>query len=371
MTGLASDRVRPKDIVFERHEVPFYTFADYTPQATLRMAYASHEIETPDNWLMLAGDHIPYEIDLVFTKYPEDIRRWRYDYNLLLKNRLKEILNLDTAFAKPSIRWNMILQTECRTEEQAKKFFHGFVVKYRPKRVRMIDEVTSTKDLQDMIVGAAVPSDSTVIKVVDRHPEWEDMLVVMDWTGSMYQYGTQLVLWHKYNLAASRLRVQHMVFFNDGNKKKTFQKKVGTTGGIYHCYADDLMEVVETMERVMESGNGGDIPENDFEAIVKSTRLLNGFGEVILIADNSSNVRDMSLLEKIDVPVRVILCGVGEDGYVNPDYVKLAYHSGGSIHTMEKDLLNLADLHPGEIIRIGNREYTVKNGTLGQVARPR
>jgi hypothetical protein len=55
MTGLASDRVRPKDIVFERHEVPFYTFADYTPQATLRMAYASHEIETPDNWLMLAG----------------------------------------------------------------------------------------------------------------------------------------------------------------------------------------------------------------------------------------------------------------------------------------------------------------------------
>ncbi|MFK7972217.1 MAG: hypothetical protein AB8F95_17740 [Bacteroidia bacterium] len=370
-SAFGTNRVKPRDIVFEKREIPFYTFADFTPQATLKMGYASHEITNPDKWLALSKEHIPIEVDLVFTKYPEDIRRWRTDYNLLLRNRLKEILALDSAFTLPDVKWNMILQTHCRSEEEAKTFFHGFVVKYRPRVVRVIDEVKSTKDLHDMLEGSAVPKDSTVVKVVQRHPEWDEMLVVMDWTGSMYQYGAQLVLWHKHNLALDKSRVEHVVFFNDGNKKKTHQKKVGTTGGIYHTYADDLFEVVETMEQVMDSGNGGDIPENDFEAISKSTKLLSGYEDVILIADNASSVRDMSLLQKIDRPVHVILCGIKPDGYVNPDYVKLAYHTGGSIHTLGQDLVDLADLLPGEVIRIGNMDYMVKNGSLGQVARPR
>lgn len=362
--------VHPEDIAFQKNEIPFYTFADFTPQAVLRMPYAGYEIENPDPWSDVASTHVPYEIDLVFTKYPKDFDRWRYNYDQLLRDRVIALMELDPAFSQKGIKWNMYLQTRCQTETEAKTYFHGFVVKYRPKEVRMIDLVKSSEDLHDIVTGVAAPKDSTVIRVVERH-DWQDMLVVMDWTGSMYQFGAQLVLWHKENLIHNEARIQHLVFFNDGNKKKTFQKRIGATGGVYYTYADDLLEVIETMERVMEAGNGGDIPENDFEALSKSMKMLNGYKDVILIADNASAVRDIALLSEIDQPVHIILCGMGDDNYINPDYINLAYHTGGSLHTLDQDLMNLSELKPGEIKRIGDRDYIRENGKLNQVTRIR
>ena len=76
------------DIEFHRAEIPFYTFAEYTPQVALRMGYAQFEVDNVNEWLALSDSNTAYEIDLVFTKYPEDIRRWRTDYFKLLNDRL-------------------------------------------------------------------------------------------------------------------------------------------------------------------------------------------------------------------------------------------------------------------------------------------
>lgn len=328
-------------IRFNEREVPFYTFSELTPQVSLQMDYAKFEIQNPDEWLQLRDSHEAYEIDLVFTKYPKRIENWRTNYYELLNDRLKALFAIDSALSDPKIHWNMVLQTQCVTESDAKRYFHGFVVKYRPKQVKMVEEITRPEEIDDLISGKLSTPDSTVLKVMQRHPEWNDMLAVVDWTGSMYQFGAQLVLWHKMQSALEPSRIKYFVLFNDGNTKKTWQKKPGKTGGVYRARTNELQEVVTTMHYVMKKGNGGDIPENDLEAILTGTQYLEGYQDVLLIADNRSAVRDMDLLTQIDKPIRIILCGV-VNGKIHPDYLRIARETGGSIHTLDQDITRFA-----------------------------
>lgn len=324
------------DIQFHEKEIPFYTFADYTPQVALRMEYAQFEVQNVQEWGELAAENEAYEIDLVFTKYPKDIRNWRTNYWQLLNDRLRTLFKIDPNLENPKIRWNMYLQTQCQTEEQAKQYFHGFVIKYRPKNLKIIEEVKNPDQLRELISGTAITRDSTVFHVLERNPDWNNMLVVMDWTGSMYQYGAQLVLWHKLNLSFNSDKVQHFVFFNDGNNKRNSQKRIGRTGGVYRARSDEIEEIVATMEFVMKKGNGGDSPENDLEAVLTGIQYLDEFEDILLIADNKSPVRDLKLLEKINRPVHILLCDVR--GKIHPDYIKIARETGGTIHTIKEDI---------------------------------
>lgn len=365
----SSGQISPDQFPFQQFEVPVYASDPFTAQVSLPLSYASAVLRKTGNWKAISDENIVYEVDLVFTKYPRDFSRWRTDYDQLLRDRLQALIDLDSAFLGSDIQWNMILQTQCKTEIEAQRFFHGFVIKYRPKNFEVIDEVKSPQDLQALLQGTAITKDSTVIKVIERHPEWKDMLVVVDWTGSMYQYGAQLVLWHKKSLMHNQNRTQHLVFFNDGNAKKRDQKIIGKTGGIYLTMAENVEKVVLTMEKVMLKGDGGDPEENDLEALLKATRQLEGYQDVILIADNKSDVRDLQLLMKLDRPVHIILCGIEEDNYINTDYVKIAFHSGGSLHTIDEDLEELQALQPGERMAIGNMRYEIRNGNISQIAK--
>jgi hypothetical protein len=325
-----------KKITFHQAEVPFYTFPEYTSLAALQVGYAQSAIVDPNAWHSVSKGNVAYEIDLVFTLYPRKIDAWRTNYYDLLEERLRALQAIDSSLIGPHIRWNMILQTQCESEEDAKSLFHGFVIKYKPLRTRMIDDVQTPDQLREIISGNLVTRDSTVLKVLDRHPEWENMLMVMDWTGSMYKFGAQVALWHKYNAIAGQSRVKYFVFFNDGNNKQTYQKKPGRTGGVYQSKSADLAEIVETMEYVMKKGNGGDSPENNIEALLTGIQYLSDFQDIVMIADNKSDVRDLELLDKIDRPVHIILCDLR--GEPHPHYVEIARRTGGSLHTVRKDV---------------------------------
>ncbi|GAB4422711.1 MAG: hypothetical protein OHK0039_38930 [Bacteroidia bacterium] len=330
------DRVYFAGLAFWQVETAVYVPTPFTPQVALEVPYAQAALSNPEAWLQVASTHTAYEIDLVFTKYPRDIRQWRTDYHTLLNDRLQALFALDSSLYSPRIRWNLVLQTQCETEEEAKGMFHGFVIKYRPRRVPVLEDVRDASQLRALIAGKATVRDSTVMQVLDRHGEWDRMLVVMDWTGSMYKHGAQLVLWHKYKQLLEPERVRHFVFFNDGNTKKTWQKKPGRTGGVYRARSSEIDELVSTMEYVMRKGDGGDAPENDLEALLTGLQYLEDFETVILIADNKSEVRDIELLARIDRPVRIILCDVQDE--IHPHYLQIARETGGSIHTLKRDL---------------------------------
>jgi hypothetical protein len=175
----------------------------------------------------------------------------------------------------------------------------------------------------------------------------------------MSPYSVQLLVWNKLNFSTGRGK--YFTFFNDGDGKPDFRKYIGSTGGIYHVNAESYEDVEKKAIATIQKGNGGDAPENDVEAILSASHEFPDADELVLIADNYANVKDLSLLKKINKPVHVILCGV-YNGLVNADYVELAYRTCGTLHTMEQDIENLATLNEGGKIKIGNNLFQLEKG---------
>src|SRR5690606_20987871 len=117
---------------------------------------------------------------------------------------------------------------------------------------------------------------------------------------------------------------------------------------------------VEMMRTAMANGSGGDLPENNLEAIIVGLENCTNCKDIILIADNMSSPRDMELLKTFNKPIHIILCGAQHA--VNVDYLNLAYFTGGSIHTVTKDYNNLENYIEGDKLRIQGRRYKIQDG---------
>jgi len=181
--------------------------------------------------------------------------------------------------------------------------------------------------------GQVDEAHSVVYKAFLQHPEWQKAVVVADWTGSMYPYTGMVLRWHKQNV--DKQVIANLVLFNDGddNIRGGKAKVAGHIGGIYHTDPKDIEGLLGVIETAVNNGDGGDSEENDIEALLSAQAQYPDAPYLILIADNSP-IRDMELLGKLTKPVHVLLCN---GGYV-PDYMKLAYTTGGSITLLEDDL---------------------------------
>lgn len=261
------------------------------------------------------------------------------------------------------------------------------IIKYLEDKVKNGDKDTSINNDKDKLkkftrklkyyedIHTYGDKDSTILKVFERNKQWENALVVCDWTGSMYAYGGQLLLWHLANKDTSSLK--YLTLFNDGDDKRLSEKKIGTTGGIYHASMSHIETVFDLYNLVMLKGYGGDGPENDIEAILKALENFKHAKptDIILIADNSC-VRDIELLSKIKVPVHVVLCGYYPNKEINPQYFDIATKTNGSLHTLEFDLNTkyYNSLKPNQAVKflrdsLGMIEYSFCDGTLPRYTR--
>ena len=195
------------------------------------------------------------------------------------------------------------------------------------------------KEVEKFIETYSSEEHPEIFTMLNRQKNWENTLVVMDWTGSMYGFGGEVMKWHLLNFEKSG--IQKFVLFNDGDGKMTYKKELGKTGGIYIQSATNIDQLIRMFEVVMQKGQGGDRPENDVEAILKGLEQFPSAKQVVLIADNRSCVRDISLVANIKVPVKVILCGYSDAQGSNPNYIEIAARTGGSVHTAEQDINNL------------------------------
>lgn len=85
----------------------------------------------------------------------------------------------------------------------------------------------------------------------------------------------------------------------------------------------------------------------------------------VMLADNWAPLKDQQLINQLTKPVRVVLCGA-EYG-VNVDYLNLARKTKGSVHLMEEDLMDLAAMHEGEVLKIGNRAFQIVKGEFKEI----
>ncbi len=290
-------------------------------------------------------------IELVYTAFPINNELRQHRLNLQRMKALERRLGTQQNLSQ--VRWGLMVQTACPNEAAARQMPHGFLLTF--SEADDLPDFTVEKKLQTMTDG-----DSTVLNTLNRNDNWKKMLVVTDLTGSMSPYTAQLLLWFK--LAQNTGRVEHLVFFNDGDGRADSLKLLGKTGGIYDLKPNSFEDIAILANKVVEKGTGGDEPENNVEALLYGIKACPACTETVMISDNWASPRDLTLLKQVNKPVRVILCGT-EEG-VNPDYLNLARDTGGSVHTIREDIENLLTLNEGQELKIGNEVFVVRRGKI-------
>ena len=334
----------------------------------LKMNYGSDKILNPKTLINGERDKRPRRVDIVMTLYPSDLENWREDYKDLIANRIESLENLDSAFSMDrSIKWNLIIQDEDRSLYKAKKRIHGVVIHYSPLKSDF-QKGKYNQTLRNMETHYSAQIEGRkMFEVVKRNKEnWKNMLVITDCSGSMAPYGSEVLLWHL--LRTDKEDVSKFAFFNDGEKESI---EIGNAGGIHFTKIKDYRKIGRAIRYFTELGYGknNDHPENDLEAIIKSVNSSYSHEDVVVIVDNNSPVRDMELLNQINYPVRIVLCGVEKKEDIHQDYIKLAYHTNGSLHTVEDDIDQFMKDKEGEIVMINKVKYKVEEDDLVQVTK--
>jgi hypothetical protein len=208
--------------------------------------------------------------------------------------------------------------------------------------------------VDEIINGSNINYEHTVENVLDRN-NWTNIVAVIDVTGSMLPCAAAVYKW--LTLAYERInKIKYYVFFNDGDDKPQINKTIGSTGGIYGIATTNLDTILNTMKTAMKNGNGDDIPENDIEALLFGINQCPNCSNIIHIADNQATPRDMILLNNVNKPVKVIVCEMNRSP-LNTNLMNIASNTGGSIHTLEQDIINLSGIPVSGTITIGTRTY--------------
>jgi hypothetical protein len=326
-------------------------------QVVLKVPFGEYEISNPEDAEVLNGNLVT-SVDLVFTQYPVN-----EDFSVLNQKRVAML-----QFAAPSIftsnltKWKLISQTGARNKSEAAALFHGFVITYRkpPSDARSKEE---SDYLNNLTHGNEKIQDSTVLKILERNENWQNMCIVGDFTSSMSPYTGQLLCWYALKMKSEKSKVKNFVFFNDGDDKPLAFKKIGETGGIYACTADNVDSVIRCAMNTIRNGTANfDLPENDVEALIYAQKKFPDAKELYLVADNWSNMRDYALISQVKKPVHVILCGAYDQA--NLQYIELAYQTKGSIHTMEEDLEGLFKKREGDTFELLGYRYRISGGKI-------
>lgn len=305
-------------------------------------------------------------IDLVYTDFPKGA-----NLKTLNLNRIKEIEQFFPILVQnPLIKWNIIRQTNCQTEVAARTFFHGVIIYYEASSSKEFLKEVATKldnylpkDPSKIVAQKIIDTMSkpTINNVLNRQNQWTNTVLIVDLTSSMIPYNSQIALWQLLN--ADKGVIKEIVMFNDGDSAPIEAKIPGKTGGIYHLKSINYQAIRSESRKVCHNGLGNnDQPENDLEAVLFSIEKNPNASEYILIADNDAPPRDMELLDKIYRPIRIILCDT--DKGILPEYLEIARKTGGSVHTMKEDIVDLIKKKEGETIIAGGKKYKIINSRI-------
>lgn len=365
--GLSAQKyVRTADEIIQQPEkkTAIYRISGtYLKTAVVNMSYSGSEILAVMDRIELQKADI-IQIDVVYTNYPKD-----EDISELNKQRILKILGIRADLIKNrAITWQLFRQMSCKNESDAKLLFHGAVIYYQPQQTQALYEYEQNeyaglpKDDKVKITEDSLKQfndDPVIIKAMERN-KWKNPTVVADVTCSMYPYMKQMAYWFLLNM--NKKEEMNIVFFNDGDGKPNHLKEVGRTGGIHSATTKDYAEFRNLLLEAVSHGCSGDAAENDAEAVLKAQKIFPKATEIILIADNYAPIRDYELIMKIKKPVHVLLCGTKYG--INIQYLNLARETGGSVHTLKQDLMNLIEKSEGDTFTFMGKRYIIQDGMI-------
>lgn len=211
-------------------------------------------------------------------------------------------------------------------------------------------------------------SDFAVKESMDRNwGVWKqaETVVVQDVTASMSSYIPQILLWNEQYAADG---VRHFVFFNDGDGKPENKKVIGKIGGLYYINSGKFNDIEQLAQQAISKGFSGTAAENNVEALIFAQKKCDKCKNMVMIADQYAPVKDMAFLKEVKLPVHIIICGAGSNSIISLDYLTIAAHTGGSIHTSSLDI-DLSDAQKGQPFTVNDIEYRYRKGKVTPVVK--
>ncbi|MCX6257311.1 MAG: hypothetical protein NTW49_05355 [Bacteroidia bacterium] len=112
----------------------------------LKNSYASAEIINPEAWKPSVEGRTVSSVDIVFTRYPLKKEDWLTNYYQLLADRLKALFKIDPSLNDNRIKFRMVVQTDCLTDMEARKFFHGIIIYYSDSKSNKPSAIYQKRD---------------------------------------------------------------------------------------------------------------------------------------------------------------------------------------------------------------------------------
>jgi hypothetical protein len=306
----------------------------------------------------LLDDVEVFRVELVYSKYPKTNNFQEIQQRKLNLARLEELEKTAPQLFASNIEWEFVAHV-VNTASEARDLYHGFVVYYKKKEEKKIEKpdqpenpipnpeipvptfAYNNESEEAIFIKEGRPKSNSTYQVFDRQ-DWKDVVVVCDWTASMYHFATPVLLWYNQkNSQSDTSSIQNFVFFNDGDDTPDKEKKIGSTGGIYATKTGSIDEALQLMEESKAAGTGGDSPENDLEALLYAQKNNPKAKALVLIADNMASVRDIRLLEELTkskIPVHILIARTEDIDLIRAEYWDIAIQTKGTIHTLETDI---------------------------------
>lgn len=203
----------------------------------------------------------------------------------------------------------------------------------------------------------------TSYDALDRNiDKWKNIVIVCDITSTMFPYTTQVFDWMNEN--TDNQSIKGIVFFTDCDSLGR-QTRGRLPGKMFTVRSKDELVLWDTMfAAINNTENNKDKPENNIEALLYAQKHFPDADEFVMIADNSTQVKDMKQLSKVKKKVHIILCGETYEKNVafQSDYIQIAKKTKGTIHTLEDDIENISKVKEMSIVRVGNIYFRFHKG---------
>lgn len=203
----------------------------------------------------------------------------------------------------------------------------------------------------------------TSYEALDRNVDkWRNVVLVCDMTSSMFPYTTQVFDWMMENVDNNSIK--GIIFFTDCDSLGN-ETRGRLPGKMFMVKKKDELLLWDTMfAAINNTENNKDKEENNIEALLFAQKNFPEVDDIVMIADNSSQVKDMKNLSKLKKRTHIILCGETYEKNLafQSDYVQIAKKTDGSIHTLEDDIVNPANIKEMTVIRVGKIYFRFQKG---------
>lgn len=183
---------------------------------------------------------------------------------------------------------------------------------------------------------------------------WKNAALVCDVTGSVDKYNDQVLAWLKPRLAAGDSSIQHVVLFNDNDNHD-----LNVPRGLYSFKPTTYEDAVQRVRTAEKEGSGGDVQENNIQALLRAQQDAPMCESLIMINDNNEPW-DFSLASQVTKPVHMLVCG--PPAALEAAFLNLARMTKGSVHFNGRSYTGLDAYTEGEQLKVDNTMYVVRDG---------